>query len=59
MVGFISDRMLYIILRRCWCDITVMNVHAQTVDKSDDMKHSFYDELEHVFNQLPKYHMKY
>jgi uncharacterized protein YpbB len=26
--------------------------------KIDDMKDRFYEELEHVFNKLPKYHMK-
>jgi hypothetical protein len=29
-VGFISDRMSYIILRGCWCDIIILNVHAPT-----------------------------
>jgi hypothetical protein len=24
----------------------------------DDMNDSFYEELEHVFDKLPKYHMK-
>jgi hypothetical protein len=27
-------------------------------DKTDDVKGSFYKELEHVFDKLPKYHMK-
>jgi hypothetical protein len=29
-VEFVSDRMLYITLKGCWCDITVLNVHAPT-----------------------------
>jgi hypothetical protein len=28
-VKAVNDRMLYIILRDCWCD-TVLKVHAQT-----------------------------
>jgi hypothetical protein len=24
---FVSDRMSYIVLRDCWCNITVLNVH--------------------------------
>jgi hypothetical protein len=32
-VEFINDRM-YIMLRCCWCDIIVLNVHALTEDKS-------------------------
>jgi hypothetical protein len=33
-------------------------VHAPVEDKTDDIKDSLYKELEHVFNQFPKYHMK-
>jgi hypothetical protein len=33
-------------------------VHAPTEDKCDDTKDSFYEELEGVFDQFPKYHMK-
>jgi len=33
-------------------------VHAQTEDKGDDTKHSFCEELELVFRQLPTYYMK-
>jgi hypothetical protein len=35
-VEFVSDRMLYIILKGHWCDIIVLNVHAPTEDKDDD-----------------------
>jgi exonuclease III len=50
--------MLYITLRGRWCDIIVLNVHAPTEDKIDDVKDSFYDELQRVFDKFPKYHMK-
>jgi hypothetical protein len=33
-------------------------VHAPTEDKCDDIKDSFYEELEGVFDQFLKYHMK-
>jgi hypothetical protein len=36
------------------CHIIVLNVHAPTEDKIDDVK----DNLERVFDQFPKYHMK-
>jgi hypothetical protein len=32
-------------------------VHAPAKDKCDDTKGSFYEELERVFDQFPKYHM--
>jgi hypothetical protein len=33
-------------------------VHAPTEDKDDVIKDSFYKELEQVFDQFPRYHMK-
>jgi hypothetical protein len=57
-VEFESDRMSYIILRGHWCHIIVLNVHAPPEDKTDDVKDSFYKELESVFDKFPKYHMK-
>jgi hypothetical protein len=53
-----SDRMAYIILRGCRCHIIVLNVHAPTEDKTDDVKDSFYEQLERVFVKFPLYHMK-
>jgi hypothetical protein len=54
-VEFISDRMSYIIVRGRWFHIIVLNVHAPTEDKIDDVKDSFYEELERIFNKFPKY----
>jgi hypothetical protein len=50
--------MSYIILRGHWCHIIALNVHAPTEDKTDDVKDSFFKELERVFDKFPKYHMK-
>jgi exonuclease III len=52
-VEFVSDRMLYITLKGHCCDIIVLNVHAPTEDK-DDIKVSFYEGLEQVFDQFPR-----
>jgi hypothetical protein len=49
-VEFVSDRMSYIMLRGCWCYIIVLNVHAPTEDKTDDVKDSFFKELKRVFD---------
>jgi hypothetical protein len=37
-VEFVCGRMSYIILRGRWCDIVVLDVHAPTEDKTDDVK---------------------
>jgi hypothetical protein len=50
--------MSYIILRGRWCHIIVLNVPAPTEDKADDVKYSFYEELESMFDKFPKYHTK-
>jgi exonuclease III len=56
-VEFVSDRMSYIILRGRWCHIIVLNVHAPTENKTDDVKVSVYEELERMFDKFRKYHM--
>jgi hypothetical protein len=48
-VEFVSNRISF--------DIIVLNVHVPTDDKIDDMKDSFYEESESVFNKFPKYHL--
>jgi hypothetical protein len=57
-VKLVSDRISYIILRGHWCHIIVLNVHAPTEDKTNDMKDSFHEKLERVFDKFLKYHMK-
>ena len=37
-VEFVSDRVSYIVLRGCWCNIIVQNVHAKSEERSDDSK---------------------
>lgn len=52
-VEFVSDRLSYIVLRGRWCNIIVLNVHAPSEEKSDEIKDSFYEELEQVFLSFP------
>jgi hypothetical protein len=40
------------------CHIIVLNVHAATEDKIDDIRDSFCEELECMFDKFPKYLMK-
>jgi hypothetical protein len=51
-VEFISDRLVYIILRGRWCNIIFLNVHAPCKDKGDEVKESFCEELGRVFLSL-------
>ena len=51
---FVSDRLSYIVLRGCWCNIIVLNVHAPSEEKSDDSKDSFYKKIEQFFKHFPK-----
>jgi hypothetical protein len=55
-VEFVSDRMSYIILRGRWCHMIVLDVHAPKENKTDYVKDSFYEELECVIDNFPKYH---
>jgi hypothetical protein len=48
--------MFYITRGRC-CDDIVMNVHAPTQDKREDMKDSFYEEQKRVLDQFPTHDM--
>jgi hypothetical protein len=56
-VESVSDRMSYIILTGRWCNIIMLNVHAQTEYKIDDIKDRFYEELEQIYDTFPRYHM--
>jgi hypothetical protein len=47
-----------VILRGQWCDTAVLIVHGPMQDRTDDMKHSFYKELECVFNKILKCNLK-
>jgi exonuclease III len=43
-VEFVSGRKSEIALRGRWCVIIVLNAHAPSEEKSDDLKYSFYEE---------------
>ena len=57
-IEFVSDRLSYIVLKGHWLHIIVVNVHAPSEEKSEEVKDSFYEELEEVFDQFPNYYMK-
>ena len=44
-------------LKGRWLHIIVVNVHAPSEEKSEEVKDSFYEEIE-VFDHFPKYYMK-
>ena len=45
-------------LKGRWLHIIVVNIHAPSEGKSEEVKDRFYDALEEVFDQFPKYYMK-
>jgi hypothetical protein len=50
---FVRERISYIILRGQWCDIVFLSERSDSkLDKIDDVKDSFYKELEPVFNKI-------
>jgi hypothetical protein len=51
-VAFVKVWMSYILLRSCWCDITVLNVQAPTEDTCDDTRGSFPGELDQALSQF-------
>jgi hypothetical protein len=57
-VEFFGDRMSYIILSGRWFHIIFLNVHTPTENKIDYVKDKFHEELECIFDEFCKYHMK-
>jgi hypothetical protein len=53
----VSDRLWHIILRGRRCDIILLNLHAPTVHKIYNMKDTFYEELDCVFDKFCTYHL--
>jgi hypothetical protein len=51
--------MSYVTPRGCWCNITILNVHASTEEKTDDMKDNLNEEIEHVFDKFSKPNEKF
>jgi hypothetical protein len=58
VIEFVKTRILYVILRDHWCDITVLNAYGTSEDESDARKDSFYEKLEHTFSHFSKYCMR-
>ena len=50
--------MLYTVIKRLLVWHYYSDLHAPLADDSDDSKERFYEELEHMFNHFPNYHMK-
>jgi hypothetical protein len=57
-IQLVSNMTSHTVLRGHWCDNIVLKTHPSTKDKSDNSKHSSYEELEQVFKHLTKYNMK-
>jgi hypothetical protein len=55
---FITNLFFEFYGKKVWYDIIVLHANAPTEDKDDNIKDSFYKELEQAFDQFPGYHMK-
>ena len=55
-VEFVSDRMSHIVLRVRWCNIIVLNVHAPSEEKSDDLNGGFFLGIRADFDVLLTVH---
>jgi len=51
-VELFSYRVSYIVLRGRWCNVSVLNVHSPSEEKSHDSRDSFCEELEQVFDNF-------
>ncbi|KAL4103878.1 hypothetical protein QTP88_019213 [Uroleucon formosanum] len=49
----INSRMSVLTIEAQWFDISFVNVHAPTEDKSQDEKEAFYEQLESALNLIP------
>lgn len=54
----INERMCYLWIRGKFINISLINIHAPTEDKNDDIKDEFFEKLENVYDSLPRYDMK-
>jgi len=57
-VKFINERLGFLVVQGRWYKIAIINVHAPTEDKDNEIKDEFYEELEHLVEQLPNDYMK-
>lgn len=49
-----NDRISKLRIKGKWKNITMINVHAPTEEKEDDIKEDFYNDLEDVIEETPK-----
>ncbi|XP_018337473.1 PREDICTED: uncharacterized protein LOC108745675 [Trachymyrmex septentrionalis] len=57
-IKFINERLGLLVVQGRWYKIAIINVHAPTEDKDGEIKDGFYEELEHLVDQLPNDYMK-
>ena len=60
VIGFspVDERLCTLRIRGKFFNITLINAHAPTEDKDDDVKDAFYEKLQAVYNQAPERDVK-
>lgn len=54
----VNDRIYYITLKGKYFDITVISCYGPTEEKEDEKKDKFYEELEEVYDRIPRDNIK-
>ena len=54
----VDERICVLRVKGRWFNVTLINIHAPTEEKSDDEKDAFYDILDDVYNRSPRQDIK-
>lgn len=54
----ISNRLCKIRIKSRYSEISIINVHSPTEEKEDEEIEQFYEEIDGIYNQIPRYDVK-
>jgi hypothetical protein len=53
-----TDRICSLLIRGVFFNTTIICVHAPTVEKEDEQKDDFYEDLERIYRKVPRHDIK-